>query len=102
MQQGLHDPAASRLYYAAYQAAVARLESQGFKATDFTAGAWRWEHRTVIHNASRCRGVRSDRRLLEMACHLRVKADYNPKGVEPGELAERLRDVEPFVLDLTR
>lgn len=96
----LTDSAASRLYYALFQAGVHVLERQGKNPADFTSGATQWAHGWICDNAYLFRKVREDKRLFKMAYSLRERADYRVPPVQPCELDPLLPRAEDFVQDV--
>jgi uncharacterized protein (UPF0332 family) len=84
------DPAASRLYYAVFQAAVDWLTRMGRRPEELSLGADRWRHETIVGNASLFRRRLGDVRLLRALHSLRVQADYQPASV-PLEQISALR-----------
>jgi hypothetical protein len=71
------DAAASRLYYACYQAAVHRLTLLGKSPGAIRSGAVKWDHIMVRNVASLVRGRRGDGVVYEQARALRTVADYS-------------------------
>jgi uncharacterized protein (UPF0332 family) len=94
---GFVDAAASRYYYAAFQAAVHGLTRRGRTPGQFRAGAIEWDHVMVMHNVALVRGRRSDRELLRELRELRRTADYHDDSVESTELAAIVADARAFV-----
>ena len=101
-ESGLFDPAATRMYYALYQAFVFRLADRGLRPQALKSGATWWEHDMVQNNSKAARGRSSDRLLFEKARILRVQADYKPRFVDPGETRDCLHDVEFLIEELLR
>jgi uncharacterized protein (UPF0332 family) len=97
LDKGFVADAASRLYFAAFQAAVLGLERQGWKPSDFRPGATYWEHRTVVNQAWRVRDHRRDVSLLSALGALRRRADYRGLPVERRELESFRHEVVRFV-----
>ncbi|MGH7151042.1 MAG: hypothetical protein ACREIU_10105, partial [Planctomycetota bacterium] len=95
------DEAASRFYFALFQAGVHSLERRGKRPGDVRSGAAYWEHRTVANHAALIRGVRADRGLFRRAMKLRLVADYNLNPVERRAVEFVCREVERFVLEVT-
>ncbi|HEU5393405.1 MAG TPA: hypothetical protein VFV36_01255 [Candidatus Methylomirabilis sp.] len=101
LAMGFVDEAASRTYFALFQAGVHGLEKQGLKPGDFRAGATHWEHRTVARSAERIRGEPSDVDLFERARDLRLTSDYNRDSVLRKDLEFLRYRIERFVLEVT-
>jgi uncharacterized protein (UPF0332 family) len=99
---GLIDPAASRYYYALFQAAVSRLVEQGRTPGSLASGAVKWSHSVVANNTYLLRQRRSDRLLFDSLRELRNQADYWPTSVDPLEVAVHAGDVREFVEEVTR
>ncbi len=97
LERGFVADAASRLYFAAFQAAVRGLERQGFRPSDFRPGATYWEHETVTRHAWRVRDRRGDVRLLGDLRAIRNRADYRGDPVERRELESLRNEVVRFV-----
>ncbi|MCI0586250.1 MAG: HEPN domain-containing protein [Planctomycetes bacterium] len=98
LEIGALDDAASRLYYAVFQAAVETLLRQGRTPSDFREGAKEWSHRMVARNAVLVRGHPEDGILLGRLRRLRERADYEEGSVERRWLellkAEAVRFIE--------
>src|SRR5262245_23983092 len=94
---GLIDPAASRYYYAMYQAAVHALTRRGRTPARLESGAVEWGHAMVLNNVFLVRGRRSDRALYDAMRGMRTRADYRDSAVEPGDLAACVAAVRDFV-----
>ena len=94
---GLVDPAASRFYYAMFQAAVHRLAALGWTPGRLASGAVKWSHTMVLQNVFLVRRTRSDRDLLERMRDLREQADYGEDGVPAQRLAAQIAAVRDFV-----
>ena len=94
---GLADPAASRYYYAMFQAAVHRLIKLGWTPGRLSSGAVEWDHTMVANNVLLVRRLRSDRDLFARMRDLRVRADYRTARVSSGELAAEVAAVRDFV-----
>ena len=101
LERGFTDDAASRYYYAMFQAAVHALTRQGWTPGRLQSGALEWGHVVVLNNVSLVRGRRSDRALFDSMRDLRVKADYRDDSIAPGLLAARVDDVRAFVEEVT-
>ena len=100
LERGFLEDAASRLYYAAFQAAVRGLEKQGWGPSDFRPGASYWEHRTVVNQAWRLRNLPEDVSLLRELRALRHRADYRAPPVERREIESLRREVVRFVNEM--
>jgi len=98
---GLYDGAASRHYYAAFQAVVFALERKGLRPHDFRSVRSRWEHGVIIENASLARGRAADRLLLRSLGRLRVRADYWRSAVDPRTLGPLAEPAGQFIQDVT-
>lgn len=98
---GLADPAASRYYYALYQAAVHALTRRGWTPGRLRSGAVEWSQVVVMNNVALVRGRRSDRGLFDSMRDLRLKADYRDDSIAPGLLAARVDEVRAFVEEVT-
>ncbi|MCL5276728.1 MAG: HEPN domain-containing protein [Deltaproteobacteria bacterium] len=95
------DSAASRFYYAAYQAAIYCLEKKGRQFSEFSIDAVYWEHGIIINNASLLRGKgKDDKVFLKSLFDLRVQADYNVIPVKEIEVRESVKGIKEFVKDL--
>jgi uncharacterized protein (UPF0332 family) len=101
LAMGFVDEAASRYYFALFQAGIHGLEQRGLKPGDFRSGATYWEHRTVARNASSIRGEAGDTDLFDRARELRHAGDYNPDLVRRRDLEFLRRGIERFVLGVT-
>ena len=99
---GLADPAASRCYYAMFQAAVHRLTVLGWTPDRLSSGAVEWNHTMVANNVLLVRRRRSDRDLFRDMRDLRRRADYDLNSVDPADLASRIPEVRAFVEELIR
>ena len=98
---GLVDPAASRYYYALFQAAVHRLMQRGWTPGRLRSGAIQWDHTMVMSNILLVRGRRSDRELYESMRNIREDADYRDETVDPAVLARHVSAVRDFVEEAT-
>jgi uncharacterized protein (UPF0332 family) len=94
---GLFDPAASRYYYAMFQASVHRLTVLGWTPGRLSSGAVEWNHTMVANNVLLVRRLRSDRDLFSRMRDLRARADYRATHVAPGELAAEVVAIREFV-----
>jgi len=102
LDQGYVDPAASRLYYATFQASVHAYETRlGRRPGDFRLGEKEWRHDLVGGNAALIRGRREDVRFIRALRDLRERADYKPVGVDRETLETRRRQAEEFVREVT-
>jgi len=99
---GLVDPAASRFYYAMFQAAVHRLTALGWTPGRFGSGAIEWSHTTVYHNILLVRSRRSDSDLFRDMRWMRQQADYSEDSIAQEELSRRMASVRDFVEEATR
>ncbi len=98
---GLPDAAASRYYYAMFQAAVHALTRRSWTPGRLQSGAVEWSHVVVMNNVSLVRGRRSDRALFDSMRDLRVMADYDDDSIAPGRLAACVEGVRAFVEEVT-
>ena len=101
LAKGFVDEAASRFYFALFQAGVRGLEKQGNEPADFRSGATYWEHRTVARKAAHVRGEEGDRSLFGRSMALRHKANYDPDLLERRDLDFLRFDIERFVFAVT-
>jgi uncharacterized protein (UPF0332 family) len=99
---GLVDPAASRFYYAMFQAAVCRLTKLGWTPGRLSSGAVEWGHTMVADNVLLVRRLRSDRDLFAALRELREHADYREDSVPPDELTSLVTAARTFVEAATR
>jgi len=99
---GLFDPAASRYYYAMFQASVHRLTALGWTPGRLSSGAVEWNHTMVANNVLLVRRLRSDRDLFAEMRRLRQRADYGDKSVDRDELGSRLVAMRAFVEEAIR
>ena len=99
---GLADPAASRYYYALFQAAVHALTQRGWTPGRVRSGAVEWDHSMVMNNVAVIRGRRSDRVLYGAMRELRELADYHGDLIAPGALATQVAAVRDFVEEVIR
>lgn len=98
---GLTEPAASRYYYAMYQAAVHVIRAQGWTPHSFRSGAVEWNHDIVAANVYLVRRRRSDKDLYRAIRKLRVKADYHDQSIDNMELGELVGQVRAFVEEVS-
>ena len=101
LERGLVDDAASRLYFALFQAAVHGLERQGKSPADLRPGATYWEHRTVCRHAALVLGKAEDEDLLADALVLRRDADYRTGPVERWRIESLRPEIFRFVEEVT-
>ena len=99
---GLVDPAATRYYYALYQAAVHRLTLLGWTPRRIRSGAVDWDHSMVKNSVTLVRGRRQDRLLYQAVRDLRVQADYKAQSVTVALLQARVGAVRQFVEEAIR
>jgi len=99
---GLIDPAASRYYYALYQAAVHALTRQGWSPGALRSGAIEWDQDVVTNNAYLVRRRRSDRDLFRTMRKARTEADYLDDSTDGEALASLVVDVRDVVQEATR
>jgi uncharacterized protein (UPF0332 family) len=99
---GLVDPAASRYYYAMYQAAVHRFAELGLTPGRIRSGAVEWDHSMVLNNIFLVRGQGSDRDVYRAMREMRRIADYDADAVDPRDLAARIAAVREFVKEAAR
>lgn len=80
----LFDASANRAYFAAFQAGVDWMTRMGRRPDEFTRGATRWQHATIVGNASLYRRRLADVELYRDLRALRVQADYGeiPVGID--------------------
>ncbi|HKB16462.1 MAG TPA: HEPN domain-containing protein [Planctomycetota bacterium] len=101
LEIGAFDDAASRMYYAAFQAAVETLRRQGRSPSDFRKGAKDWDHEMVGRNAALVRGLAQDGDLLRRLRELRERADYHERAVMRRDLEFLRPDVVRFVEEVS-
>jgi uncharacterized protein (UPF0332 family) len=99
---GLFDPAASRYYYAMFQASVHRLTALGWTPARLSSEAVEWSHTMVANNVLLVRRLRSDRDLFAALRELREHADYRENSVPPDELTSLVAAARTFVEAATR
>ena len=106
---GRYDNAANRCYYACFQAAIAALESAGFRPSGGSKP--RWSHESVqalfigVLINRRKRYPSNLRPILSEVAAVRQTADYSRKRVPEDEARRALRRSREFVmaiLDSTR
>jgi uncharacterized protein (UPF0332 family) len=100
-EDGRFNAAASRYYYAAFQAAVVRFAALGRPPGTLQGGADRWNHALVAQNTWLLRGRREDARLYRGLMELRTQADYQDRAVNSSDLAPYRRATRDFVRELT-
>ena len=98
---GLTDAAATRYYFALYQAAVHRLKRLGWTPGSIQVGGVEWDHDIVMRNVYLVRRRRSDGDLYKVIRVLRLRADYADVSVEAPALANRVEAVRKFVEEAT-
>jgi hypothetical protein len=101
LEARLHDPAASRLYYAMYQAAVHRFRQMGWAPGRVRSGAVHWDHAMVANNVKCLRGRTADRWLYGRMLRMRVEADYDDAPVREADVAGLRGLVARFVEEVT-
>ncbi len=101
LERGLVDAAMSRLYYAAYQAAVARFTDMGLAPGQVRSGAVEWDHSMVANNARVLRGRWADRNLFFRIRDLRVIADYRAREIARAEVETVRGPAADLVRELT-
>lgn len=99
---GLADPAASRYYYAMFQAAVHRLTALGWTPDRLSSGAVEWSHTVVANNVLLVRRRRSDRDLFDRMRRLRERADYSENSIDREWLASLIVAARDFVEEASR
>lgn len=99
---GLVDPAASRYYYALYQASVHALTELGRAPGGVRSGAVEWDHSMVMNNVKGIRGRWSDRDGYEAVRRLRTRADYAGRSIDRLELEAWTEFVRDFVTEVVR
>lgn len=97
LDSGFADAAASRLYYAAFQAAIYAFVRQGRDPGEFRPGARGWSHRMIRENAALVRGIESDAVFSGKLYRLRLRADYGVRFIERRWIEYLRREVERFV-----
>jgi uncharacterized protein (UPF0332 family) len=99
---GRINAAASRYYYAMYQAAVHSLTTSGKQPGAFRSGAVEWDHSMVENNAGMLRRSYEDRALYGFLRRTRVKADYKADDVDAADLRPLCEDIAHFVEEPAR
>jgi uncharacterized protein (UPF0332 family) len=100
--------AANRIYYAIFQAMVARLEGLGVRPESFRIDQHKWSHATVCSRGAVMRAFNDQRvgehvQTLQRARELRELVDYNnahAARLEPEELALGLKRAQELYEDL--
>lgn len=101
-ERGHVNAAASRYYYAMYQAAVFEHTRRGRRPGEVRSGAVDWDHSMVENNTRRLRQRLDDRMLYGDMRRLRTRGDYGPGDVLRHELEVVRRDIVDFVRELAR
>ena len=101
LERGLLNAAASRLYFAAFQAAIHALRARSRAPAERQAGAGGWSHARVEEAIATVRGNEEDRNVFRAARLLREEADYGSGTVWRRELEFLRPEVERLVRDLT-
>ena len=101
LAQQLSDSAANRAYFAAFQAAICALETQGIKRDEWTH---KGVHSDFIQFFVRRRKVvpASFIATLPNLMHLRHVADYQEAGVSHRQAERAVRSANEFVAILSR
>src|SRR5262245_66061511 len=81
LERGLLNASASRLYFAAFQAAIFALQTRSRVPTEREGGARCWSHVRVEQAIATVLGNEEDRRVFSELRHLREKADYGLASV---------------------
>jgi hypothetical protein len=102
LDRGTINAAASRLYYAMYEAAVWALTNAGKRPGAFRSGAVEWDHSMVGNNAGMLRTSYEDRALYKVTRSARLVADYKPARVNEIELRYVRSHVADFVKELAK
>jgi uncharacterized protein (UPF0332 family) len=102
VEKSLIDPAASRLYYALFQAGIHVMEAQGKSPGDLTLGATQWTHGRIRDGAALYRGRREDKAMFNVAYYLRERADYRKQPVRRNEVTDLLPTAEAFLQETCR
>ena len=106
-----YNGAASRAYYALYQAIVAQFNEQGLDPKNFSSrgreSIGEWPHETIRNNSTLAGVDRRDVSIIKAAWELRRKADYKTDLVTWSEmeyvasgLARILKSVNVTVLEI--
>ena len=102
LDRGLVNAAASRLYYAMYEAAVWALTKEGKRPGAFRSGAVEWDHSMVENNVGVLRNSFEDRDLYREMRRARTTADYKADGVDATQLRWFRADVVDFVKEFAK
>jgi uncharacterized protein (UPF0332 family) len=102
LDRGMVNAAASRLYYAMYEAAVCALSRRGLHAGQVRSGAVEWDHSMVENNSKWLRRSPQDRLLYMEMRRMRSQADYDDESVDATWLANRRDAISQFVKELAR
>lgn len=97
--RGLVDAAASRFYYALFQAAIHALE--GKRASPSRPGARPWSHRVVGDRIAGVRNRDGDAAFFRKVRDLRGRADYDASPVERRDVEYLKHEIERFVREVT-
>ena len=100
LERGHINAAASRYYYAMYQAAVRSLTLLEFRPGGIRSGAVDWDHSMVENNVMQCRKEWRDRVLYMQLRRLRSRADYGDEPVLRVEIEERRDAIRQFVKEV--
>src|SRR5262245_6812138 len=76
LERGLLNAAASRLYFAVFQAAIHALQARSRGPMEGGAGIPAWSHVGVQERIATLRGSEDDRRVFKDLRLLRARADY--------------------------
>ncbi len=101
LDRGLVRAAASRLYYAYFQAAIFALVRGGKSPEDSRRGVRYWSHDAVGELVHLVRGRDDDAPRFRDLWDLRVRADYDRGPVERREVEESKHEVIRFVREVT-
>ncbi len=102
LERGYVNAAASRLYYAMYEAAVHRLTQRGFRPERVRSGAVDWDHSMVENNTRLLREHWRDRLLYLEMRRMRGQADSEDAPVSAADLRVRLSSIRDFVREVGR
>ena len=101
LDRGLVNAAASRLYFAVFQATVHALVKGTGSPAEVQRGARAWSHGRVADEVAGIRGRGEDHDLFQKLRIVREMADYDRDSVPRHEIEYLRRDAERFVGDLT-
>ncbi len=101
LDRGLLNAAASRLYYAVFQAAIHALQSRRRDSAEAPAGGRGWSHAGVQDQIATIRSDDEDQRMFKRLRLLREMADYGQPSVPRRELEFLRPDAERLVRELT-